>query len=252
MTRHGSDRFTTQTAATRANGPAPFATRYQDTAVRYAIDLRVLELLAARLCHELSGPIAAINNGVELLTEEDTGPGSPSSPAFLHDAAALVSDSARRAQARLQFYRFAYGFSRGSTIAGPAPHELAIGFFAATRISGDYAHGIRMLPPDRQKLACNLLCVGADLLPRGGRLVLANDPLTLDAVGEAAALSPETHATLLLATPIAELTPRTVQPYFTGLLAKALDGSLIATAEPGRVRIRVMAPDNGRSETSGR
>ena len=35
------------------------------------IDLRVVELLAARLCHDLIGPLAAIGNGVELLAEED-------------------------------------------------------------------------------------------------------------------------------------------------------------------------------------
>ncbi len=33
--------------------------------------MRVLELLTARLCHELSGPIAAVGNGVELLGEDD-------------------------------------------------------------------------------------------------------------------------------------------------------------------------------------
>jgi histidine phosphotransferase ChpT len=201
--------------------------------------------LAARLCHELSGPIAAVNNGVELLAEENSGPGLSSSPAFLQDAATLVSDSARRARSRLQFYRFAYGFSSGSAIAGPAPHELAIGFFAATRISGDYADGIRMLPPDWQKLACNLLCLGADLLPRGGRLVLGDHPLSLDAVGEPVSLSPETHAALTLDAPIDELTTRTVQPYFTGLLAEALGGLLIATSEPGQVQIRVMPPKDG-------
>jgi len=31
------------------------------------IDLRIAELLAARLCHELVSPVGAINNGVELL-----------------------------------------------------------------------------------------------------------------------------------------------------------------------------------------
>ncbi|MBV9376137.1 MAG: hypothetical protein JO320_13960 [Alphaproteobacteria bacterium] len=243
MTRPGSDRFTAQTAVAGAVGLSPFAARFRNTAGPCAVDIRVVELLAARLCHELSGPIAAINNGVELLAEEDPDLASQSSPAFLQDAAALVSDSARRARSRLQFYRFAYGFSSGSVIAGPAPDKLAMDFFAATRILGDYADGIRMLPPDWQKLACNLLCVGADLLPRGGRLVLVEDPLTLDAFDEAAALSAETHAALTLAAPITQLTPRTVQPYFTGLLAKALDGSLIATSEPGRVRIRVITPD---------
>jgi len=204
--------------------------------------MRVLELLAARLCHELSGPIAAINNGVELLDEEEAGLGSLSDPAFLRDAVALVSDSARRARLGLQFYRFAYGFTSGSTTAGPAPEQIANGFFAAGRIVGDYAQSIRMLSLDWQKLACNLLSVGADALPRGGRLGLIDNPLTLEAVGEGAALSPGARDALMLTTPVSDLTARTVQPYFSGLLAKALNRSLIATEEPGRVRLRAVAP----------
>ena len=239
MARHG---LKTQTAVADAVEPSSFSAEYRYAASTGTVDLRVLELLSARLCHELSGPIAAINNGVELLAEEDPRLGSSPNPAFLHDALALVSESARRARFRLQFYRFAYGFSFGSAIAGPAPHEIAIGFLAATNISGEYADGIRTLSPDWQKLACNLLSVGADALPRGGRLILTDNPLSLEAVGEPTALSPEAREALMLATPIADLTARTVQPYFTGLLAKALDRSLNATAEPGRVRLRVVAP----------
>jgi histidine phosphotransferase ChpT len=236
MARHGLDRFKPQTAIADAVEPSPFPAEYRYAGSTGTIDLRVLELLAARLCHELSGPIAAISNGVELLAEEDPGLG------FLHDAVALVSESARRARCRLQFYRFAYGFSSGSTIAGPAPHEIVAGFLAATNIIGDYAECIRMLSPDWQKLACNLLSVGADALPRGGRLVLTDGPLSLGAVGEAVALPAEARQALMLATPIADLTARTVQPYFTGLLAKALERSVIATAEPGRVRLGVVVP----------
>ena len=79
-------------------------------------------------------------------------------------------------------------------------------------------------------------------MPRGGRLVLTGGPLGLEAVGAHAALSAETREALMLLTPIADLTARTVQPYFTGLLAKALEHSLIATAEPGRVRLGVAVP----------
>jgi hypothetical protein len=52
-------------------------------------------------------------------------------------------------------------------------------------------------------------------------------------------LSPEARAVPALTMPIAELTVRAVQAYFTGLLAKALDQRLIATAEPGRIRLTV-------------
>src|SRR5215471_2849316 len=85
-----------------------------------AVPMRVLELLTARLCHELSAPIAAINNGVELLAEEETV--FERGMNFSRDAAELISESARRAASRLQFHRFAYGFGRGSMIAGPAPY----------------------------------------------------------------------------------------------------------------------------------
>jgi histidine phosphotransferase ChpT len=74
-----------------------------------SIDLRVVELLAARLCHDLIGPVAAIGNGAELLADEE--------PDFLQDAIALVGESARKANRRLQFYRFAYGFSGGERFA---------------------------------------------------------------------------------------------------------------------------------------
>jgi histidine phosphotransferase ChpT len=196
------------------------------------IDIRVLELLTARLCHELSGPVAAISNGVELLSEEGAD--------FIGDALTLVSDSARRAANRLQFYRFAYGYSDSAASTGPAPHELARDFFAASRIVCDYPAEVRMLPLDWQQLACNLLSVGAETLPRGGRLALTTRPLTVEAVGETVILSPQMRAALTLSTSSVELTPRTVQPYFTGLLARALDCGLSATAAPEKARLSVV------------
>src|SRR5260370_9551500 len=103
MARHGLDRFKPQTAVVNAVEPSSFSAEYRHAASTGKIDLRVLELLSARLCHELSGPIAAINNCVELLAAEHPGLGSSPNPAFLHDAVALVSERARRARFRLQF-----------------------------------------------------------------------------------------------------------------------------------------------------
>ena len=62
-------------------------------------DLRILELLTARLCHELSGPIGAVGNGVELLGEDD--------PDFVREAVgACPRQRANSCGNRLQFYRF--------------------------------------------------------------------------------------------------------------------------------------------------
>ena len=199
------------------------------------VDIRVLELLTSRLCHEISGPIAAINNGIELLAEEDSD--------FQQDALALVGDSARRASSQLQFYRFAYGFSCDSAMVGPAPQDLANQFFATTRIACDYIDSARALPLACQKFACNLLLVGAEILSRGGRLALSDGPGTLDlrAIGEGAFLSSEASAALMVATPVSALTSRTVQPYFTGLLAGTLGWRLSHRTEPWGVRLTAVA-----------
>src|SRR5438477_1193873 len=101
------------------------------------VDLRVIELLAARLCHDLIGPVAAIGNGAELLADEE--------PDFVKDAVALVGESARKANRRLQFFRFAYGFS-GGELAGVPPDRLASMFFEESSVTCDYRKGVRGLP----------------------------------------------------------------------------------------------------------
>lgn len=196
------------------------------------LEMRILELLTARLCHELSGPIAAVGNGVELLGEDD--------PDFARDALTLVADSARRAANRLQFYRFAYGFSGDRATTGPAPLDLVAKFFEGTPIRCDYAESVRALPLDQQKLGCNLLLVGADTLSRGGYLALdaTLTGLQLEVVGRAASLVPEQGAALRLEMPVQALSLRTVNAYFAGLLARAGGWRLVgAEAVPGRFRL---------------
>jgi histidine phosphotransferase ChpT len=200
------------------------------------LDMRVVELLTARLCHDLAGPIAALGNGAEMLADEDQD--------FAGETVRLIADSAAQAASRLRFYRFAYGFGGDGAAAGGRPSELAVGFFAATTIACDYAASVCLLPLTWQKLACNLLLVAADGLPRGGTLALNADArgLVLDAVGEAAALPPELLAAMSPALPTAALTPRTVQARFVALLACGLGQRLlIDAAEAGRFRIGASA-----------
>jgi histidine phosphotransferase ChpT len=194
------------------------------------VDLRVVELLAARLCHDLIGPVSAIGNGAELLADEE--------PEFVRDAVALIGDSARKANSRLQFYRFAFGFGGGG-IAGPAPHQLAAEFFAGSGIECRYDAAVQAGPVERQKLACAMLAVAGEALPRGGRLVLTagSQGPEIEATGGGPGLSPEARAALALATPAAELTSRTVGGYFAGLLAERLGWRLTVADQPSGFRL---------------
>ena len=68
------------------------------------VDRRIAELLCSRICHELVAGIAAINNGVELISEIDAS--------MFDEAMGLIGGSAKQASARVQYYRMAYGFCR--------------------------------------------------------------------------------------------------------------------------------------------
>lgn len=69
---------------------------------------QICELLSSRICHDLIGPIAAIDNGLELLAM--TGAGGPEID--------LLRDSVRTANARVQFFRICFGAAPdGSTLA---------------------------------------------------------------------------------------------------------------------------------------
>jgi histidine phosphotransferase ChpT len=189
-------------------------------------DLRVIELLTSRLCHDLVGPIAAVSNGAELLSDED--------PEFIADAVTLVGDSARKALRRLQFYRFAYGFGGG--IATAAPHALVAELFEETPVRCTYGDAVSALPLEWQKLACNMTAVAAEILARGGHITLTADAGVpqLEMSGEGAIVSSEIEDALTLKTPVGELTSRNVGAYFTGLLAQALGCRLAVKAEAGR------------------
>lgn len=195
-----------------------------------SIDIRILELLASRLCHDLAGPIAAITNGAELLDDED--------PDFVRQAGTLIGDSAGTAAKRLQLFRFVYGFSAGA-IVGPPPHLLASEYFAGGSVTCDYRQAVRALDGPWQRLGCGLLLVAGEGLPRGGRICLdaAGEAVAVSAGGEGARLSDEATAALLLQTPVEALTSRMVGAYFAGLLARQIGHRLSIAAEPTGFRI---------------
>lgn len=79
-------------------------------------------LVGSRICHDLVSPLGAIGNGVELLGLT----GIPESPEM-----ALIAESVENANARLRFFRIAYGAAAADQKIGRA--EIAGTLAAATR-----------------------------------------------------------------------------------------------------------------------
>jgi len=203
------------------------------------IEFRVLELLNARLCHELVSPIGAINNGVELLDDDD--------PDFVRDAIKLIGQSARKAGQRLQFYRFAYGTTTNSSGSAGSGQDLAVGLLEGGKVRCDWSADAVTLPSDWQRLACNMLVLAAEALPRGGTVLVrplrqGASGIEVAAEGDAVNLTSELRAALDPAASVEQLTSRTVHGFFTARLARQLGVSLvIAEARPQRALFRAAA-----------
>ncbi len=203
------------------------------------IDLRVVELLSSRLCHDLVGPVGAVNNGLELL-EDDMGDMGP-------EALKLAADSGARAARALQYFRLAFGMA-GSRVGGRLDElrGLAEGFFDSNKIDLVWPSvGVPDdAPEDLSKLLLNMLLLGSEGLPMGGSLAMEISTtggglrLEVTASGDRAALRDEVRPALAAEATADDLTPRNVQAYFTCRIAERMGGAIdVDEGTPGTVTI---------------
>lgn len=189
------------------------------------IDLRILEILTSKVCHDLISPIGAVNNGVEFMQEmgvEDAG-----------DAVDLIAFSAQQASAKLTAFRMAYGTGGADNSIKPEDVYNIIQDIvgAESKISQDWDKdapiGLNQETFERPTgfakiLICGLL-LAMDCLPRGGVLSVeaeGDNDFTVIATGENAAFRDGTQDALTFKIPSETLEPKNVHPYVMGLLAE--------------------------------
>jgi histidine phosphotransferase ChpT len=209
------------------------------------VELRVLELMASKICHDLISPVGAIGNGLELL--EDDGGGDTSK-----EALALSQNCVRRASALLELFRMSYGTAGSdSGLAWDAAKSLASNFLAGTKMTVTWPPlpvGTPV-PPGANKLLLNLVVLAGDTLPRGGQVAVAFAPgprghvLRVTASGQDARISDDLTAVLNGAIAVPALSAKTVHAYFSQRVAESL-GSRIqaAVTAPGSVALTAELP----------
>jgi len=187
-----------------------------------AVDLRVLELLSSRLCHELISPVGAVNNGIELMDEDD--------PDFVKEAMQLIGNSAKTAGRRLDFYRFAYGSGRAGT-----GRDVMMGLLEGGKARCTWDDAVNALAVEWQRVACNMVLLATEALPRGGTihvLATAGKPgVVVKGAGDSVNITAELRAVLDGTAGVADLTARTVHAYYTAKIAEA-QGAKLVLAEP--------------------
>ena len=209
------------------------------------IDLRVAELLASRLCHDMVSPVGAVKTGVELFSEFGADPDG--------ETMGLISQSAIQASEKLQFFRLAYG-SAGSTASGV---NMADALALIKSVCGNQRTTIEtdalddQPPPGGIKLMLNGAMLAGDCLPRGGVLRVGCGPeggtgytVRIAAQGERAAIDDELSTALTGEVDSADLTPKSAHAYYTAVLARAFDGGLaIETSQPDEIVFRFTLPN---------
>lgn len=189
------------------------------------VDQRMGELLCSRICHELVAGIAAINNGVELITEIDDS--------MMDEALDLIGTSARQSSARLQFYRMAYGFAGNDSLKGLGEvRELVDKLLEAeTRIGAEFRDtgDSPALGSGWGKLLLNLILFGMDCLPREGTVAYGIEDgrrLFATASGTGAQIPSRYEGFPEPGVPIEEVTALNIHAYYTTHLARSFGAGL--------------------------
>lgn len=194
----------------------------------FKIDVRIAELLASRLCHDLVGPIGAIGNGLELLADDEFG--------MADDAMQLTTNSARQASNILQYFRLAYGMAGARVGPDYSPlRDLAAALLETSRSKLEWTvlQAPEGAPDGIAKLILNMIALGHEALPRGGTLsVEISDggegiDCVVTASGQDAHLRPESLVGLQDEVNLEELSPRGVHGYFTRIMARRLGSELV-------------------------
>jgi histidine phosphotransferase ChpT len=194
--------------------------------------LDLAALLCSRVCHDLISPVAAIVNGLEVMEED----GDEETKRF---AMELIKKSSRVSSAKLQFCRIAFGAagSAGAQVDTGDAEAVARGFIEDDKVKLNWSVPRTLLPKNRVKLLLNMLLVAGGTIPRGGTL-------TVDELGSgetmgfritAAGLNariPQAVPDLLEGKPESGVVDaHAIQPFYTGLLARACGVGVGLTAQ---------------------
>lgn len=203
------------------------------------LDIRVIELLASRICHDLVSPVGAIRNGLELIEEmEDDEPAG----GFAGEAIKLIEHSSGQADRRLRVFRLAYGLAGREQKGFSDTRAAAQGLLEGGRTRLDWPVGV---PNDQlafkrgaAKALLNVIILADEALTHGGTIAVAatgdeqSGRFTITASGRPGALKPEVEAALAGTVDAADLSPRSIHAYMTGRFAED-DGYRLAATPSG-------------------
>lgn len=204
--------------------------------------LDLAALLCSRVCHDVISPVGAILNGLEMLESEKDA-------SMREFAFELVGKSAKQASARLQFARLAFGAagSAGALIDLGDAENVARGFIEDDKTKLDWQAPRVLLPKNKVKLVLNLLLIAVSAIPRGGaitcKIAVDGDDCAVDigATGTYARIQAKIAGLIAAEPEDGVIDAHTIQPYYTGMIARAAGMSVQLDSAEQLVTIKAMS-----------
>ena len=190
--------------------------------------VELASLLCSRLCHDLLSPVGALNNGIELLADEQD-------PEMRERCLELLSESARASANKLKFFRLAFGAGGGfgDEIDTREARTALEGLYGADkRIELGWMVGDDKLPKGAVKLLLNLAMIAGDSLVRGGRLDVGAErrdgslEMVIRGEGPRILLDPKLRETIADGHSGGEVEPRAAGAWLAHTLAAEAGGTI--------------------------
>lgn len=198
----------------------------------------ISELLCTKLCHDLAGPIGAINNGIDFLESDNKQ--------MQEKAYELVRLSSKQAVNRLTFFRQAYGvLSRDAEAHLAELRSLILKFIEDTKLSLDFADQLvdnsDIIRARSGKLLLNTVIIAAHVVMYNGLIIVnvdsLGDRLKIKISAEAASYKLEEELVSILNYRFdnIDVNSRNIQHYYTAVLLQELGGSINILEQAGKV-----------------
>jgi histidine phosphotransferase ChpT len=177
-------------------------------------DTTLAALISSKICHDLAGQIGAINNGLELLEEENDED-------TRYYALELIHNSAKAAWAQLDFNRLAFGVSSSLGAVVPLGHveQVARRYIENGKRKLHWQANVQELNKEQARLLLAVMAVALTGLPAGGDIYAGLS------VGNART-GPRLKAAILCRGRLARIQDGFAD-IFAGRETKAIDGKLV-------------------------
>ena len=191
----------------------------------------IAALLGSRICHDLISPLGAIGNGVELINM--TGMGDSAEMA-------LISDSVNHANARIRYFRIAFGAGSDTTHMGRSEIVNVLEGLADTTKLGMTWDVPQDITRNEAKLAFLMIMCLEAAMPYGGDIRVTRDGTAWSVSGTAEKLKIDEELWQLISAPTIstpEITPAQVQFLLTADMVKAREPKPLVQMDNGRIEV---------------